>query len=61
MRFYLNISVDMCKLDLPDPENGIVTCSQAKEYGSVCRFYCDQGYNLNLEPIYGQVILFSLA
>ena len=47
--------VDECRLDLPDPENGIVTCSQAKEYKSVCRFYCDQGYSLGLDPIYNQV------
>ena len=50
-------SVDECRLDLPDPENGIVTCSQAKEYKSVCRFYCDQGYSLGLDPIYNQVTL----
>ena len=53
----LGFLVDECRLDLPDPENGIVTCSQAKEYKSVCRFYCDQGYSLGLDPIYNQVTL----
>lgn len=47
--------VQRCQLDLPNPANGIVTCSQGKEYGSLCRFYCDQGHISNKEEIYGQV------
>ena len=36
---------------LADPKNGIVTCSQAKEYESVCKFYCDQGYTLAMNGV----------
>ena len=53
--------VAQCKMALADPKNGIVTCSQAKEYESVCKFYCDQGYTLAMngvsdtEKLYEQV------
>ena len=38
-------------MPLPDPKHGIVTCSQAKEYESVCKFYCDQGYTLSMNGV----------
>ena len=44
----LLILVAQCKMELADPKNGIITCSQAKEYESVCKFYCDQGYTLSM-------------
>ena len=44
-------SVAQCSMPLPDPKHGIVTCSQAKEYESVCKFYCDQGYTLSMNGV----------
>ena len=48
VRILLVSQVAQCDMPLPDPKNGIVTCSQAKEYESVCKFYCDQGYTLSM-------------
>ena len=42
-------------MDLPNPQNGIVTCSQGKEYQSICRFYCDQGHIISPDEMFSQV------
>ena len=43
--------VAQCEVAIADPKNGIVTCSQENEHGSVCKFYCDQGYTLAMNNI----------
>ena len=43
--------VAQCEVAIADPKNGIVTCSQENEHGSVCKFYCDQGYTLAMNGV----------